>query len=196
MSGAQNSQFALVRFTHDGDAPSVVPTNWLVGKQHCYWPPEDMKDPKAVIKRRVPSDTWTMHHIKILKEYGAISLLMDCYICIVFHVREVMLLSIQCCNYSISCFCTETFKEAQSLLKKAELTSNLESDEDDARSARRRKARKTFSDYSDESESVEDEQLVQNLPKTHKSDQNSLRPVPIPSQLQDRALQASGTADL
>jgi hypothetical protein len=72
-AGESVNGFAIVRFTHDADAgaPSVVPTNWLLpGKKQCYWPPEDLRDNKAVIKRRLPSETWAIYHVKVLKEYG------------------------------------------------------------------------------------------------------------------------------
>ena len=64
--------FAIVRFTNDEDAgrPSIVPTNWLTYDDRCYWPPASLNDPKAIIKRRLPSKTWDTYRVKLLRKFG------------------------------------------------------------------------------------------------------------------------------
>lgn len=67
------ANFVIATFVDEGDAPSIVSSNWIhQDGDTCYYPnvrTEEMKN-KLLKKMIMPDDTWPQYRIKILKGYG------------------------------------------------------------------------------------------------------------------------------
>lgn len=68
------TNFVIVTFVDEDDAPSIVASNWIKSDGNtCYYPnvrTEEMKN-KLLRKMTLPDNTsWPQYRIKILKRYG------------------------------------------------------------------------------------------------------------------------------
>lgn len=71
------SNFLIVTFVDENDAPGIVASNWVVNNSTCYYPnvrTEEMKN--KLLKRMADPDesTWPQYEIRILKSYGKLIL--------------------------------------------------------------------------------------------------------------------------
>lgn len=69
------SNYVLVRFVEENDAPGIVAANWLLDDETTYYPTvrtDEMKN-KLLKNMAVPDhdiNPWKLHKIRILKSYG------------------------------------------------------------------------------------------------------------------------------
>lgn len=64
--------WTVVKFIEENSV-EAIPTTWLLGRDHCYWPPFIQERIQNVIKRHEePNTCWPLHKIEVFKSgtYG------------------------------------------------------------------------------------------------------------------------------
>lgn len=64
--------WTVVKFIEENSV-EAIPTTWLVGSDHCYWPSYTQQKIQHVIKRHEEANTcWPLHRIEVFKSgtYG------------------------------------------------------------------------------------------------------------------------------
>lgn len=67
-----STNFVVVIFLDEDDAPGIVSSNWIIDDTTCYYPnvrTEEMKN-KLLQRMAEPDNTWPQYKIKIIKRYG------------------------------------------------------------------------------------------------------------------------------
>lgn len=125
-------KFAVVEF-REGGTVAIIPNKWLHGpeKNECYWPVGHKDVNKAVRDCTNPQENWERFHVRVLGEAGKyVVKLLICLILLTlwFKIMSMFLITI-----------VESYTQAREKLKKAEMTSDLQTDSEDERRPRRRR---------------------------------------------------------